>query len=125
MEPTFGLAEHMTGDVPVVEVSGELDLATAPELRERLDAHLDAGRYTIVVDLRSVTFLDSTALGVLVGALKRCRERDGDLRLTTAEPRILKLFTITGLNETFSISSAVDASESGSSEGARRQAGPS
>jgi anti-sigma B factor antagonist len=125
MDPTLGRAEQTTGDVPVVAVSGELDLASVPGLRGRLEAHLDAGRSMIVVDLRAVTFLDSTALGVLVGVLKRCRELGGDLRLVITEPRILKLFRITGLQEAFSISPFVDTERSGgSAEGARREEGP-
>jgi anti-sigma B factor antagonist len=111
-EPISTLAEHKVGDLPVVVVTGELDLATAPALRELLEGHLAVGRSTIAVDLRAVTFLDSTALGVLVGACKRCRELGGDLRLGITEPRILKLFTITGLQQMFSISPEVDAAPS-------------
>jgi anti-sigma B factor antagonist len=115
MDPALTVVEHRIGEVPVVAASGELDLATSPGLRELLEAHLDAGRSTIVVDLRAVTFLDSTALGVLVGALKRCRELNGDLRLVVTEQRTLKLFTITGLNEMFSIHASVEvATRSGS-----------
>jgi len=65
-----------------------------------------------VVDLLGVTFLDSTALGVLVGALKRCREAGGDLRLVIAEPRILKVFEITGLTEVFTITPTIDEARS-------------
>jgi anti-sigma B factor antagonist len=77
------------------------------------------------VDLRAVTFLDSTALGALVGVLKRCRELGGDLRLAITEPRILKLFAITGLQKTFSISPVVDIEGSGgSTERARGEEDP-
>jgi anti-sigma B factor antagonist len=113
MEPTVTLAEHKIGDIPVIAVTGELDLASTPALRELLEAHLAAGSATIVVDLTAVTFLDSTALGVLVSAFKRCRELGGDLRLAITEPRILKLFTITGLHDMFSISPSGDPAPSG------------
>jgi anti-sigma B factor antagonist len=89
--------------VPVVAASGEIDVATAPPLRDRLQALTTSGNANVVVDLLGVTFLDSTALGVLVGALKRCREAGGDLPLVIAEPRILKVFEITGLTGVFSI----------------------
>jgi anti-sigma B factor antagonist len=125
MDSTLGLVEHLVGDVPVVAVSGELDLASAPELREVLDRHLDSATSLIVADLGAVTFLDSTALAVLVGALKRCRGVDGDLRLVITDPRILKLFTITGLHETFSISPSVDAAlRSGATGDAPSEEGP-
>lgn len=108
-EQAFDLTEHTADGVPVVAVTGEIDLATAPLLRERLEAKLDAGSASVVVDLRNTTFLDSTGLGVLVSALKRCRDAGGDLGLVAVEARILKLFAITGLHDTFSIWSSVDA----------------
>ena len=103
MEQSFHIFDEVRDGVPVVSASGEIDVATAPPLRDRLRSLTTSGRSTVVVDLLGVTFLDSTALGVLVGALKRCRESGGDLPLVIAEPRILKVFEITGLTGVFSI----------------------
>jgi len=72
-----------------------------PQLQECLHELIASGHTSLVVDLLAVTFLDSTALGVLVGALKRCRERGGELQLVMADPRILKIFEITGLSTVF------------------------
>jgi anti-sigma B factor antagonist len=113
MDQTFEIAEDDAGGLPVVSVAGEIDVATAPQLRERLQALVAAGNATIGVNLLDVTFLDSTALGVLVGALKRCREAGGDLRLVIAEPRILKVFEITGLTDVFPIYLTVDDAHRG------------
>ena len=107
MDQTFGIVEQSDGAVRVVSVSGDIDVATAPALRERLSAQIAEGSSTIVVDLLGVSFLDSTALGVLIGALKRCREAGGDLTLVIAEPRILKVFEITGLTEVFTITDSL------------------
>jgi len=112
MEQTFDISEEVRGGVPIVSVSGEIDVATAPGLREQLQGLVAAGHATVVVDLLGVTFLDSTALGVLVGALKRCREAGGDLRLVIAEPRILKVFEITGLTDVFTITPTIDEARS-------------
>ncbi|HEY6744033.1 MAG TPA: STAS domain-containing protein [Lapillicoccus sp.] len=87
----------------VVQVVGEIDVYTAPQLRERLDAEIDAGRYDLVVDLSGVTFMDSTGLGVLVGRLKQIRLNDGSMRLVCAHDRVLKVFVITGLDKVFAI----------------------
>jgi anti-sigma B factor antagonist len=108
MDETFEISETEHDGIPVLSVAGEIDVATAPELRDHLQACVTKNNSTIVVDLVDVTFLDSTALGVLVGGLKRCREAGGDLHLVIAEPRILKVFEITGLTEVFSIHSTVD-----------------
>ncbi len=87
----------------VVQVVGEIDVYTAPQLRERLDAEIDAGRYDLVVDLSGVSFMDSTGLGVLVGRLKQIRLNDGSMRLVCAHDRVLKVFVITGLDKVFAI----------------------
>jgi anti-sigma B factor antagonist len=109
MDQEFHIEERLGGDVPVIAVSGEIDVATAPQLRESLQGVIAEGRTTIVLDLLGVTFLDSTALGVLVGALKRCRESGGDLHVVVADPRILKIFEITGLTNVFTIVDSVAA----------------
>jgi anti-sigma B factor antagonist len=92
----------------VLAVSGEVDVATAPRLRERLVGLVGEGRTRIVVDLEKVDFIDSTGLGVLVGALKRVRTNEGDLALVCTGPRILKVFEITGLTKVFAIHRSVD-----------------
>lgn len=92
-----------SGDRSVVEVAGEIDVYTAPKLREQLVEIVDAGQYHIVVDMRGVEFLDSTGLGVLVGGLKRVRQHEGSLRLACTQERILKIFRITGLTKVFPI----------------------
>jgi anti-sigma B factor antagonist len=93
----------------VVSVWGEIDVYTAPQLRERLIELNDQEYYRIVVDLSGVEFLDSTGLGVLVGGLKRSRGHDGDLALVCSHPRIMKVFEVTGLNKVFSIADSVEA----------------
>jgi len=107
MDQTFTIEDEEIDGVPVVSASGEIDVATAPPLRDRLQALAASGKATVVVNLLGVTFLDSTALGVLVGALKRCREAGGDLPLVIEEPRILKVFEITGLTGVFPIFESV------------------
>ncbi|HEY3942142.1 MAG TPA: STAS domain-containing protein [Acidimicrobiales bacterium] len=108
MDQAFGIAEETKGSVPVLSVRGDIDVATAPVLRDRLQSRVAQGSATVVVDLLGVSFLDSTALGVLIGALKRCREAGGELRLVINEARILKVFEITGLTEVFVIAPSLD-----------------
>ena len=93
----------------VVAVSGEIDIASAPKLREKLVELASQGAQQVVVDLQEVDFLDSTGLGVLIGGMKRLRGMDGDLTLVCTQPRTLKVFEITGLNRAFTIHESVDA----------------
>ena len=97
----------------VVAVSGEVDIATAPKLREKLVELASQGAQQVVVDLNAVEFLDSTGLGVLIGGMKRLRGLDGDLTLVCTQPRILKVFEITGLNRAFTIYESVDSAVAG------------
>ncbi len=97
----------------VVAVRGEVDIATAPKLREKLVELASQGAQQVVVDLDAVEFLDSTGLGVLIGGMKRLRGLDGDLTLVCTQPRILKVFEITGLNRAFTIHETVDAAVAG------------
>lgn len=92
----------------VLTVKGEVDVYSAPRLREKLVELVTQGRRMIVADLDGVDFLDSTGLGVLVGGLKRLRSHDGDLSLVCTQARILKVFEITGLTSVFKISPTVD-----------------
>ena len=99
----LSLTTRTEGGRTVVEVAGEIDVYTAPKLRETLVALVDAGQYDLVVDLEKVDFLDSTGLGVLVGGLKRVRTHDGSLSLVCTQERLLKIFRITGLTKVFEI----------------------
>ncbi|HEY3867614.1 MAG TPA: STAS domain-containing protein [Actinocrinis sp.] len=81
----------------VVEAAGELDVYTSPRLRVALmDLHM-AGRCLLVVDMAAVAFMDSSALGVLVGGVKRARDAGGALVLVAPSERILRVLRITGL----------------------------
>lgn len=92
----------------VVQVGGEVDVYSAPTLRDRLNALVADGHHDLVVDMQGVQFLDSTGLGVLVGGLKRVRTHDGSLHLVCSQERVLKVFRITGLTKVFAIHDTVD-----------------
>jgi anti-sigma B factor antagonist len=92
----------------VIEVSGEIDVYTAPRLREALVSLVDAGNYRLIIDMERVEFLDSTGLGVLVGGLKRVRAHDGGIDLVCTQGRILRIFRITGLSKVFNIFDTVE-----------------
>jgi anti-sigma B factor antagonist len=93
------IREHDHGGVPVLSLSGEVDLATVPRLRDRLvKAALDHPGTTVIVDLDGVTLLDSAGLGVLVGGLRRMRATGGNLEVVCTSDRLLEVFAATGLD---------------------------
>ncbi|RYG63980.1 anti-sigma factor antagonist [bacterium] len=85
------------GIATVVEVGGEIDLHSAPQLRAELLKAVEAVTPRVVIDLGEVTFIDSTGIGVLVGALKRAREKGGALNFCGIQSRVKRVFEITGL----------------------------
>jgi anti-sigma B factor antagonist len=87
----------------VIALRGEIDVYTAPLLRQKLVDLVDEGALNIVVDMEKVDFLDSTGLGVLVEGLKRVKTRGGNLTLVITQDKILKIFDITGLNKAFPV----------------------
>lgn len=108
----LSLATRQVAGHTVVEVRGEVDVYTASLLRERLLAVIDGGASQVVADLRRVDFLDSTGLGVLVGALKRLRMAGGDLVLVCDHEKLLKIFQITALDRVFALHATVEAATS-------------
>jgi anti-sigma B factor antagonist len=92
------LDHHTKDGIEIVDVEGEIDVYTAPRLRELLIELVNTGFYQLVVNMEKVEFLDSTGLGVLVGGLKR----------VCTQERILKIFRITGLTKVFGIHDTVD-----------------
>ena len=104
----LSLATRLEGDRTVVEVGGEIDVYTAPQLRSALNDAVADGALHLVVDMTGTEFLDSTGLGVLVGGLKRVRTMDGDLELVCSSEKILKVFRITGLTKVFTIHPTID-----------------
>ncbi len=87
----------------MIDLEGEVDVYTAPQLKQQIITLLDSGIKHVIVNLSAVDYLDSTALGVLIGGLKRLRERNGTLDLICPNQRIKRIFEITGLDKIFDI----------------------
>jgi anti-sigma B factor antagonist len=85
-----------------------VDLYSSPTLRERVIQLVDDGHTRLIVNLQEVGFMDSSGLGVLVGALKRLNEHDGKLVLVCPEGSPLKVLTITGLDKVIPIYASLD-----------------
>jgi anti-sigma B factor antagonist len=111
--PPRGAAEcQIRGSEPdartsVVVVAGELDLSTAPRLKRMLLEALRVGRSRLVVDLSGATFMDSTALGVLVG-VRRALEAGEQLIIVCPRGDVLQIFELTGMRDAFAIVATQD-----------------
>ena len=91
------------GGLALLDVHGDLDLHVAPELRERITAVIDEGTSSLLLDLSGVTFVDSMALGVILGGMKRLRAKGGRLRLVVPQQDVRRIFEITLLDHVLDI----------------------
>lgn len=101
--------QKTSDDIPVVHIKGEIDLHTCAGFRETLRELIDQNHYNIVIDLGSVPYLDSAALGVLVDAVRRVREFDGTIYLIATTPFVRRAFEITRLVKIFQLHDQQDA----------------
>jgi anti-sigma B factor antagonist len=95
--------EHIDEQTHLIELSGEVDLYSAPEFKELVTKAIDDGKRRLIVDMTGATFIDSTTLGVLMSGAKRLNPDGGAVELVCADERILKTFRITGLDRVFRI----------------------
>jgi anti-sigma B factor antagonist len=100
--------EDREGGVTVLAITGDLDVATGPQLRDRLIQVMDEGRFRLVLDLTGVPFLDSLGLGVIVGIVHRLRPHDGALALACARPPVNRALKISGLASVLAIRDTLD-----------------
>jgi anti-sigma B factor antagonist len=104
----FALTEHPLDErTNVVAVEGELDLTTAPRLKWTLLDALQAGHSQLVLDLSRCSFMDSTALGVLVG-VNRGLDAGARLAIACTRPNVLKIFELSGMDGAFALFTTVD-----------------
>ncbi|WP_460362983.1 STAS domain-containing protein [Actinocorallia lasiicapitis] len=106
-EQRLRLESREENGVIVVSPAGEVDVFTAPLLREFLLNLLDDGMRKLVVDLAAISFLDSTGLAVLVGIWQRLRNHEGSFALAAANPRIARVLRTTRLDQSLSLHETV------------------
>ena len=106
------------GTLVTIEVHGQADLHTAPQLREAMTSAIDGGATSLIVDLSDATFVDSMTLGVLLGAVKRLRPHGGKVAVVCVSPHIRRIFEITLLDRVFAIHETLeDAQQAARSRG--------
>jgi anti-sigma B factor antagonist len=110
MSDLFSVSSERAADgLGIVVLTGEVDIYTAPQFKESMLALFDAGVDRLVVDLSGVTFVDSTALGVLIGGVRRLRTAGGAMALVVTSRAVQRVLSITGLDRVFTIHATREA----------------
>jgi anti-sigma B factor antagonist len=104
----FGIDVTTRGDDTVLALIGDIDIHTAPQVRDHLAGLQSRGSTSIIVDLAGVNFLDSSALGALVAAHRDLAGAGGSLKLAAPRAHVLKVFRITRLSEVIPLFDSVD-----------------
>jgi len=94
---------HPTVGVALVEVRGELDVRTAPDLRDLMERAIAGGDRRLVIDLNQVDYLDSTGLGALVRSARCVNAAEGELQIVCESPRIQRIMEIAGLSRVLAL----------------------
>ncbi|MEQ8190368.1 MAG: STAS domain-containing protein [Candidatus Eremiobacterota bacterium] len=95
--------KEINNNIMGINIEGEIDVYTSPKVKEALNDLIQKGNNNIIVNLEGVSYIDSTGLGVLIGALKRVKENNGDIKLVCTNLQIKKIFDITGLVKIFEL----------------------
>ncbi|MDK2933719.1 MAG: anti-sigma factor antagonist [Clostridiales bacterium] len=103
MASNLSVIEKKSNEVVVVELNGEIDISTVTELKDKLYAIIEKNNKDVRLDCENLTYIDSTGLGVLVGALKKVKNNNKDIYIVNLRSNIKKLFLITGLDNVFKI----------------------
>lgn len=104
----FAIDHHREGEITVVEVTGWVEISTAPQLRDTVIRLIDEEHLHLVLDLSETAFIDSTGLGVIVGLLHRLRSRDGSLAIAGAKDRVLNAFQVSKLTQVLTLTDSVE-----------------
>ncbi|MFC7372764.1 STAS domain-containing protein [Fictibacillus iocasae] len=98
---------HTNEHTHSLELAGEVDAYTAPKLKEVLVPLTEKEGQEIIIDLSQIEYMDSTGLGIFVGALKSTKANNGSLKLRGMTERVRRIFEITGLTEVMDIENEV------------------
>ena len=105
-------------DVPILDVTGEIDIYTTPQFKEAVSAAIDENKPAIVINMANVTYMDSSGFGTLLSATKRLRPVDGALYLANCNDSIQRMLQITRLNTIFGVYGSEDDALSAAKSGA-------
>ena len=103
------IAVESVDDLPVIRAAGELDLATVPEMRAVVAEVTERRPRALIFDFQEIAYMDSSGLGILVSAKKRLGSYRGEVIVITAQPSVLKVLSLSGLDQIMAVFPSIEA----------------
>lgn len=103
MSDELNFVETKTDDYVKVSLSGEVDIYTSQELKDNLYRVVESNKKDLIIDCKELNYIDSTGLGIFVGALKKAKQYEKKITIINLKENIKKLFIITGLDKIFEV----------------------
>lgn len=103
MSGELKMVEEILNDSVKIALNGEIDIYTSNDLKEKLYSLVETNKKDLIIDCKELNYIDSTGLGIFVGALKKAKQYEKKIIITNLKDNIKKLFTITGLDKVFQI----------------------
>lgn len=97
------ISSRVRGDVVVLDISGEIDLYNAPEIKDIVNKLIEQKKYNVVINLKDVTYIDSSGIGALISSLSNLKKYQGGLKIINVFASVKKVFELTKLTSFFDI----------------------
>jgi len=102
------ISSRVRGEVVVLDISGEIDLYNAPEIKDIVNKLIEQKKYSVVINLKEVTYIDSSGIGALISSLSNLKKYQGGLKIINVFASVKKVFELTKLTSFFEIYDSED-----------------
>jgi anti-sigma B factor antagonist len=97
------ISSRVRGEVVILDISGEIDLYNAPEIKDIVNKLIEQKKYSVVINLKEVTYIDSSGIGALISSLSNLKKYHGGLKIINVFASVKKVFELTKLTSFFEI----------------------
>jgi len=100
---SMDISSRVKGEVVILDISGEIDLYNAPEIKDIINRMIEQKKYNVVINLKNVTYIDSSGIGALISSLSNLKKYQGGLKIVNVFASVRKVFELTKLTSFFDI----------------------
>jgi anti-sigma B factor antagonist len=102
------ISSRTRGEIVILDISGEIDLYNAPEIKDIVGKLIEQKKYNVIINLKDVTYIDSSGIGALISSLSNLKKYQGGLKIINVFASVKKVFELTKLTSFFEIYESED-----------------